>query len=272
MINPPAHPQPVAPKLTGLAYIPRWIGGTACYMAFGLGGLLSSLTILPILRFWPGTPQQRIQRVQRSVHIMFKGFVRMLTWVGLINVTHSDLSRLSNAKGMIVTANHPTLIDVVVLISLMPNAGCIVKQGLWRNPFLRGVVSCAGYIPNRGAELLLKDCKDVLDRGTNLIIFPEGTRTVIGEKINDFARGAANITLRTRSDLLPIFLKTNTVGFSKQQKWYQLPRRTIGMHVEVGEIQAYLRYDAEAGGDAKMARKLTRDLENYYKQQLDSYL
>ena len=71
---------------------------------------------------------------------------------------------------------------------------------------------------------------------------------------------------------MPIFLKTNTVGFSKQQKWYQLPRRTIGMHVEVGEIQAYLRYDAEAGGDAKMARKLTRDLENYYKQQLDSYL
>ncbi|MGS0825721.1 lysophospholipid acyltransferase family protein [Shewanella sp. 0m-8] len=256
----------------GIAYAPRWLGGTACYIAFGLGGLLSSLTILPILRFWPGSRQQRIERVQRAVHIMFKGFVKMLTWAGVIKVTHGDLSRLSNAKGVIVTANHPTLVDVVVLISLMPNAGCIVKLGLWRNPFLRGVVSCAGYIPNRGAELLLQDCKSVLERGTNLIIFPEGTRTKIGEKINDFARGAANITVRTHSDLLPVFLKTNTVGLSKQQKWYQLPRRTIGMHVEIGETQPYLRYDADAGGDAKMARQLTRDLENYYKQQLDRYL
>ncbi|GIU19310.1 1-acyl-sn-glycerol-3-phosphate acyltransferase [Shewanella sp. MBTL60-007] len=264
--------QPLAPKLTGLAYVPRWLGGTACYIAFGLGGLLSSLTILPILRFWPGTPQQRIERVQRAVHIMFKGFVKMLTWAGVINVSHGDLSRLRDAKGVIVTANHPTLVDVVVLISLMPNAGCIVKQGLWRNPFLRGVVSCAGYIPNRGAELLLEDCKSVLERGTNLIIFPEGTRTVIGEKVNPFARGAANITLRTRSDLLPVFLKTNTVGLSKQQAWYQLPRRTIGMHIEIGETLPYLRYDACAGGDAKMARQMTRDLENYYKQQLDRYL
>ena len=264
--------QPRAKKLTGIAYLPRWIGGTLCYMSFGLGGLLSSLTILPILRFWPGTRQQRIERVQLAVHIMFKGFVRMMSWVGLISVKYQDISRLSNAKGMIVTANHPTLIDVVVLISLMPNAGCIVKQGLWRNPFLRGVVSCAGYIPNRGAELLLEDCKSVLARGTNLIIFPEGTRTVIGEKINPFARGAANITLRTQSDLLPVFLKTNTVGFSKQQKWYQLPRRTIGIDIEIGETFEYLRYDAAAGGDAKMARQMTRDLENYYKQQLDRYL
>lgn len=78
---------------------------------------------------------------------MFRGFVHMLTWAGVVRVSTVNLQRLRQAKGMVVIANHPTLIDVVVLISLMPNAGCIVKQGLWRNPFLRGVVSAAGYIP-----------------------------------------------------------------------------------------------------------------------------
>lgn len=261
-----------APRLTGIAYLPRWVGGTCCYIVFGLGGLISSLTILPILRFWPGTAAQRIKRVQHAVHLMFKGFVYMLTWTGLIKVSHSNLQQLKCAKGMIVTSNHPTLVDVVVLISLMPNTSCIVKQGIWRNPFLRGVVSSAGYIPNRGAQFLLKDCKEVLNRGNNLIIFPEGTRTIIGKRVNCFARGAANITLRTQSNLLPILLKTNCVGFSKQESWYQLPRRTIGMRVELGEILPYIHYDTSVGSEAKMARIMTRDLEEYYKQQLDKYL
>ncbi|MEC4726848.1 1-acyl-sn-glycerol-3-phosphate acyltransferase [Shewanella sp. D64] len=260
---------PLPTRLTGLAYLPRWLGGVSCYFVFGLGGLLSSLTILPLLRLWPGTPEQKISRVQKAVHIMFRGFVLMLTSTGVIKVTPVNIERLSLAKGKVVIVNHPTLVDVVVLISLMPNAGCIVKQGIWRNPFMRGVVACAGYIPNRGAELLLKDCSQVLNSGTNLIIFPEGTRTVLGTKINPFARGAANIALRTKTDLLPVVLRTDSPGLTKQQAWYQIPRRTIGMRVEVGESLLHIRYDEQEGGDAKMARQLTRDLEDYYNKELN---
>lgn len=254
----------------GLNYVPRWLGGVSCYIAFGLGGLLSSLTILPLLRFWPGTPEARIIRVQKAVHLMFKGFVAMLTWAGVIKVSSHDAQKLHNAKGVIVIANHPSLVDVVVLISLMPNAGCIVKQALWRNPFLRGVVSCAGYIPNRGAELMLEDCREVLARGTNLIIFPEDTRTVVGATINHFARGAANIALRAEADILPVVLRTNVRGLTKEQPWYEIPRQTMGMAVEIGTIVSYQKYQAALGEHAKMARQLTRDLEHYYKQQLEN--
>ncbi|BAJ04062.1 acyltransferase family protein [Shewanella violacea DSS12] len=232
--------------------------------------MLSSLTILPILRFWPGTKLARIRRVQKAVHIMFRSFVYMLTKAGVIKINPINLQRLASAKGKVIIVNHPTLVDVVVLISLIPNAGCIVKQGIWRNPFMRGVVACAGYIPNKGAELLLEDCRHVLRSGTNLIIFPEGTRTVLGASINSFARGAANIALRTKTDLLPVVLRTNAPGLSKQEAWYQIPRRTIGMRVEVGETIDHIRYDAIVGGDAKMARQLTRDLEDYFKTNLEN--
>ena len=257
------------PRRTGLHYLPRWLGGVSCYIAFGLGGLFSSLTILPLLRCWPGTPEERVIRVQKAVHIMFKGFVAMLTWAGVIKVSCHNAQTLHAARGIIVIANHPSLVDVVVLISLMPNAGCIVKQGLWRNPFLRGALSCAGYIPNRGAELLLEDCREVLARGTNLIIFPEGTRTVVGQVINPFARGAANIALRVEVDILPVVLRTNVRGLTKDQPWYEIPRQTIGMAVEIGAIVSYQKYQTALGEQAKMARQLTRDLEHYYKQQLE---
>lgn len=258
------------PRREGLHYLPRWLGGVSCYIVFGLGGLLSSLTLLPLLRFWPGTAEARITRVQKAVYFMFKGFVGMLTWAGVINVSSHGAHKLHSAKGVIVIANHPSLVDVVVLISLMPNAGCIVKQGLWRNPFIRGVLACAGYIPNRGAELMLEDCQEVLGRGTNLVIFPEGTRTKTGLIINDFARGAANIALRTQTDILPIVLRTNVRGLTKEQPWYEIPRQTIGMAVEIGDCISHQAYQAALGEQAKMARQLTRDLEHFYKQQLDN--
>jgi hypothetical protein len=40
--------------------------------------------------------------------------------------------------GLLVLANHPTLIDVVCLISLLPNADCVVKRAVACNPFMRG--------------------------------------------------------------------------------------------------------------------------------------
>ena len=254
----------------GFGYLLRWLAGVSCYIVFGVGGLLSSLTILPVLRYWPGNTNTRIKRVQKAVHIMFRGVVKMLTAADVVKVDVCCIQQLRHAEGMVVVANHPTLIDVVVLISLMPNAGCIVKQGLWRNPFLRGVVSAAGYIPNRGADLLLADCHEVLQRGTNLIIFPEGTRTVKGNVINEFARGAANIAIRTSANVLPVLLKVRHAGLTKQDPWYLIPRQAIQIQVQTGE-----QINANPSGDiathAKQARLLTRDLECYYRQQLNEY-
>ncbi|MGB6135004.1 MAG: lysophospholipid acyltransferase family protein [Shewanella sp.] len=277
MINSPqsapfTSQQSLAPKLTGLRYIPRWIGGVMCYMVFGLGGLLSSLTILPVLRYWPGSKQERIARVQRTVSLMFKGFVAMLTAVGVINVSTQNLHLLQQARGHIVIANHPTLVDVVVLISLMPNAGCVVKQSLWRNPFIRGVLSSVGYIPNRSANLLLQDCKQVLKQDTNLVIFPEGTRTLVGNVINPFARGAANIAIRTQSDILPVVLRTDVAGLTKQESWYQIPRQTISMSVEITDSVLHHDDEITQGNEAKMARQLTRDLQQFYLNNLSSPL
>jgi 1-acyl-sn-glycerol-3-phosphate acyltransferase len=273
MTNQPHKPQhadaieqkkTAAPKLRGCRYVPRWIGGVLCYIAFGLGGLLCSLTILPILQLWPAKPNLRVARVQRLVSRMFRSLVAMLSFAGVITVNTKNIEILQQAKGLIVIANHPTLVDVVVLISLMPNAGCLVKQGLWRNPFIRGVLASAGYIPNRGADWLLDDCLQVLQTDTNLIIFPEGTRTLTGNIVNPFARGAANIALRTQTDILPVVLRTDVAGLTKQQAWYQIPRQTINMSVEIGTSMSYLLYDVKQGNEAKMARQLTRDLQQFY--------
>jgi hypothetical protein len=95
-----------------------------------------------------------------------------------------------------VLANHPTLIDVVFLISLLPNADCVVKR-VACNPFMRGPVRAAGYISNDDGAGLVDDCIAAVRAGGSLVIFPEGTRSVPGQPPR-LQRGAANIAVRGR--------------------------------------------------------------------------
>ena len=60
--------------------------------------------------------------------------------------------------GVLVVANHPTLLDAVLLMAVMPNATFIVKAAMAHNPITCWIVSLAGYIPNDevGVELVEK--------------------------------------------------------------------------------------------------------------------
>ena len=73
--------------------------------------------------------------------------------------------------GLLVLANHPTLIDVVCLISLLPNADCVVKRAVACNPFMRGPVRAAGYISNDDGAGLVDDCVAAVHAGGTLVIF-----------------------------------------------------------------------------------------------------
>ncbi|MCL4104146.1 UNVERIFIED_CONTAM: hypothetical protein GTU68_035008 [Idotea baltica] len=108
---------------------------------------------------------------------------------------------LLDRPGQLIVANHPTLIDIVFLIAMLPNATCIVKSQLYRNPFTRGPVSRAAYVANNSADKLVSDCVDALASGTSLVVFPEGTRSERGVP-GRFQRGAAYVLLDAKCPLV----------------------------------------------------------------------
>ena len=127
-------------------------------------------------------------------------------------------------NGLLILANHPTLIDVVLLVSLLPNADCVVKHAVARNPFMRGPVRAAGYVANSDGAGLVDDCIAAVHAGGNLVIFPEGTRTEPGQPLR-LQRGAANIAVRGRLDITPVRITCTPLTLTKGQKWYRVPSR-----------------------------------------------
>ncbi|MDO6685299.1 MULTISPECIES: lysophospholipid acyltransferase family protein [unclassified Agarivorans] len=237
------------------------------FLTFGMLGVLLSLTLFPILNFIPA--RDKLARNQFIVHKIFKSFVLMMRGLGVLSVSVSNEHKLGQSAGKLVIANHPSLIDVVLLIAHLPETNCIVKQSLWRNPCMSMIISAAGYIKN-GAEPedVLKACQQELDKGASLIIFPEGTRTTPGEALK-MQRGAANIALRCSVDLLPVTIKVSPTTLTKSEPWYAIPASKPHFSLDIGDPIRSHDICLNDESDSRKARTITRYLQQHFYKELN---
>jgi 1-acyl-sn-glycerol-3-phosphate acyltransferase len=165
-----------------------------------------------------------------------------------------------------IVANHPSLIDVVFLIGLVPHANCVVKQSLWDNPFTRTPLRRTEYISNDGNMDMLDAAADALKQGQSLIIFPEGTRTQPGQA-PAFHRGGAAIAVRGAKILTPVVIKVSPTTLTKAEPWYRIPKRRVHFSFRVGadiDPQAF----AALGPAPQASRKLNDYLHAYFIKEL----
>jgi 1-acyl-sn-glycerol-3-phosphate acyltransferase len=240
----------------------RVIGTGLSFAVFGIGACLISVTIFPALRLVSPRPAVARRRIQRAMQLCFRLFAWMMMSVfRVVSFEFRNPERLAQ-EGRLIVANHPSLIDVVLIISLMPSVDCIVKQALWRNPFLRWPVRWAGYIPNTTPERLVEDCSSALRAGHSLLVFPEGTRTVPGQPLR-FKRGAAQIALTVGCEIVPITITQTLPTLTKGERWYQVPRQRSHWVISVDEpirVEPFLQTSPSLG-----ARRLTQHLLEYYR-------
>jgi len=251
-------------------YVWRLIATAVCFTSFSLGALLVSLLIFtPMLAIRDRRRRRKLARW--IIHKACRGFIREMELLGIMRLHVSGLKHLTSLRGgALVLANHPTLVDVVALISLIPNASCVVKADLWRNPFLGGVVRAADYVPNAGPESLLTDCARDLTHGDPLIIFPEGTRTRPGEPLH-FLRGASYIALHSTSPILPVILTCQPATLTKQHRWYQIPERRFDLRVTILPPENLAAWTDMPNASPIAARRLTHALQTYFTRELECH-
>lgn len=213
----------------------RLIATGASFALFGLGGLVMAVTVFPLYNLLIHDRERRARRAQQSVHAMWRVFVRFMAAVGVLTYECHGAELLRQERGTLVIANHPSLLDIVFIMSCMDRTQCVVKAGVWRNPFMRGVVTAADYIPNHDdPEKLLVDCVAALKAGNNLVIFPEGSRTRPGRK-RRYQRGFAHIALKSQAPLRLVTVSCDPPTLLKGEPWYRIPPRRPHWVIRVHE-------------------------------------
>ncbi|MCL2297936.1 MAG: 1-acyl-sn-glycerol-3-phosphate acyltransferase [Proteobacteria bacterium] len=240
-----------------------------CFAVFGFGGLVVLCLVFPLLRLlvWRRALRQTLAR--DVVTLSFWLFCKLMTRVGVISYEVRGREKLRR-RGLLVVANHPSLIDVVMLVSLLRQPDCVVKASAWRNPFMLGPVALCGFIRNQDGSQLIDDCIASVRRGSNLIVFPEGTRTrveaLLQRQVNPLQRGAANIAVRGQLPLTPVVITVTEPMLTKQQSWYQAPQRRSHFVLTVYDDLDPARW---GGASPTLAsRALTEHLTDFFNREL----
>lgn len=133
----------------------RLLATATAFSLFGLGGLVLRFIVFPPLKIIYRDQEIRKRKARFCIHLAFRMFIGFMHKAGIYTYNFQGQEKLC-IPGQLILANHPSLIDVVFLISRIPNANCIVKANLFRNPFMRGAVNTAGYIPNDDPEKMIE--------------------------------------------------------------------------------------------------------------------
>ena len=115
-----------------LSRVWRILATGIAFATFMLGGLALALTAFPLLRLWPGTDEAKGRRIRQLIRVSFAAFLKFMTGLGIMGAPQVEgVARVLKAGPCLIIANHPTLIDVVLLVSLVQDGNCVVKRALW---------------------------------------------------------------------------------------------------------------------------------------------
>jgi 1-acyl-sn-glycerol-3-phosphate acyltransferase len=254
-----------------IEHLLRRLGTGFLFATFGVGALVIAGIAFPFVAWRSEASEARERIAQRLIQRSFAFFVRLGTALHLFEVRKTGIDCLAHGPSLVV-ANHPTLLDAVFLISHMPQADCIVKSEVWRNPFLRHVVRIAGYIPNGEGPQVVDSCVERLRAGRSVVLFPEGSRSPEGG-LRPFKRGAAHIALRSGCPITLVFLTCTPPALKKGQPWWAVPDRKllITMDVESPVIARDFLPAGEANSTSRAVRSVTAALyESFDAKRLDA--
>ena len=241
-----------------------WLGTIYEYLVYYWGLLLFAVMCLlwsvvafPLALLVPKRSGARLGR--QVIMLGFRVYLRLLELSGIVKCDLAALDQLGKERSLIIAPNHPSLIDVVLIISRLPNVACIIRADLWNQVIFGGSARLAGYIRNISQTRLIVDAAREIESGSQLLVFPEGTRS-IGNAIQPFKGGFALIAKRACAPVQTVFIEINHPFLCKGQPLFRKPEFPLLFRVRLGE--RFL--------PPEEVKPYVERLENYYRSQVVS--
>ena len=176
------------------------------FFYFFVGSLI--LNILLIFILIP-TPMKRIHK-RNILNFCISKLAKSTLYAGVhVKKKVIDQHKLDYKNPSIITPNHTSFLDILVVLMLHPKTIIMVKKWVYNSPIFAPFIRFGGYLfAEEGAEGSLDEIKNRLDQGYSIVIFPEGTRSSDGE-IKRFHKGAFYISKELNVPIQPLLILGN---------------------------------------------------------------
>jgi len=137
----------------------------------------------------------------------------------------------------LVVANHPSLIDFIVLLKDFPNSVCLFKKQTKTNPILSDFVKITGYVEGmdgtrEASERIVLDCCQRLKEGHHVVVFPEGTRSTSNLSVRRFRSTVFYAAIKAKAPIQPVSIYCAPLFLGKKQSWKDFSRKKNVMVIE----------------------------------------
>jgi len=191
------------------------------------------------------------------IMVGFRCLLALMRLTGIARTELGALDALRDDGGIVIASNHPSLLDAVLVISRLPRVVCITKAENWDNPFLGAGARLAGYIRNDSGHVLIRRAAASLRDGRQLLIFPEGTRTVRAP-VGVLKGGFALMARAAGAPVQTVLIDIDSPFLGKGWPFFRKPAFPITYRVRLGR-----RFNVEGSAAAFAA-----ELEAYFRDEL----
>ncbi len=214
---------------------------------FALGGL--ELSLLSLLFAWLPASDRVERFFQRLIHRHFALFHWLCAALHLVHVRYHGFDRIPAGR-VVLAANHISLIDITCLLARIPEAVCLFKPAIRRNPVLGAAARRAGYLASDLGHDAVRAAAEKISAGHFLVIFPEGTRQPANGTLLPFKPGFVLIARRAQAPIQLVRIVTTSNVLTKGCAPWRLPRFPAYIEVTAGPL-------VTADGNAPIAQVAT---------------
>lgn len=205
-----------------------------CFVQFAVQVLWLSKWAMPRLLRSAGDAAGKRKRALSQAHRHVTVYLQTLSRLGLVSF---EFVGEPVKEAAAVVANHPSLLDFIVLLRDFPNAVCLYKSQTRNNPILADFVNVAGYIEgmdgtHEASRRIVDACCKRLEEGHHVVLFPEGTRSKSNTSVRRFRSTGFHAVIKSNVSVQPVVIYCKQLFLGKHQSWSAFSKSGNHMIIE----------------------------------------
>ncbi len=119
--------------------------------------------------------------------------------------------KIPNDGCFVYVANHLSLGDILMLFGIKKHFKWVSKSSVFKVPFIGWNMWLNNYVglvrgDRKSIVEMFKACRQHIERGSSVLLFPEGTRSKTG-RLKSFKAGAFSLAVQTNVPIIPVILR-----------------------------------------------------------------
>ena len=152
----------------------------------------------------------KVPEMERWQHIRY--ILNRAIKGGNVNLKVTGLENIPRDGSFMMYANHQGMFDVLAIAATCDvPLGAVLKKELYDIPFLHQIALCTKSFAMdredvRQSLTVIQNVTEEVKNGRNYLIFPEGTRSRLGNEMLEFHGGSFRCATKSKCTVLPVAL------------------------------------------------------------------